>query len=76
MPGRLPIDRPIWPRTVKLLQSLVSDISSSREMAERFLFLNRRGEPLTRFGVRYLLRVHLPKRLLGASDLNRRLDPH
>lgn len=69
---------PIWPRTAKLLQQLVSNaLSSTEELANKPLFLNRRGEAMTRFGVRYLLRKHLPKRLVGEpSGLGRRLHPH
>ncbi len=69
---------PIWPRTAKLLQQLVSkNLSSSEESANTRLFLNRRGEPMTRFGVRYLLRKHLPKRLADdPSGLGKRLHPH
>jgi integrase/recombinase XerD len=69
---------PIWPRTAKLLQELVAGtLASSEEPADAYLFLNRRGEPLTRFGVRYLLRKHLPKRLAGGqAALSKRLHPH
>jgi len=69
---------PIWSRTAKLVEQLVASISSSNENpADTYLFQNRRGEPLTRFGVRYLLRKHLPKRLAdGPSSLKKRLHPH
>jgi len=69
---------PIWSRTAKLLQQLVASISSSDEdLADTYLFQNRRGEPLTRFGVRYLLRKHLPKRLAdGPSSPKKQLHPH
>lgn len=69
---------PIWPRTAKLLQQLVSiTLPASEESADRRLFLNRRGEPMTRFGVRYLLRKYLPKKLADdASGLGKRLHPH
>ena len=69
---------PIWPRTAKLLQELTSSTSSaSDDPADVYVFQNRRGEPLTRFGVRYLLRKHLPKRLAGGSSgLSKRLHPH
>jgi len=69
---------PIWPRTAKLLKDLASNSRPSNEnLADAFLFQNRRGEPLTRFGVRYLLRKHLPKRLAGGpSGLGKRLHPH
>ena len=69
---------PIWPRTAQLLQQLVANTrSSDEELANRRLFLNRRGEPMTRFGVRYLLRKHLPKRLADEpSGIGKRLHPH
>ena len=69
---------PIWPRTAKLLQELVTSARSSGEdPADTYLFQNRRGEPLTRFGVRYLLRKYLPQRLAdGPSGLRKRVHPH
>ena len=69
---------PIWPRTAKLLQELTAGTTaSSEEPSEAYLFQNRRGEPLTRFGVRYLLRKYLPKRLAGGqTGLSKRLHPH
>lgn len=69
---------PIWPKTAKILQQLVaSAVSSSDESADRRLFVNRCGAPLTRFGVRYLLRKYLPKRLAEEpSGLGKRLHPH
>ena len=69
---------PIWPRTAKLLQELTAaTATSTEEPSEAFLFQNRRGEPLTRFGVRYLLRKYLPKRLAGGqTGMSKRLHPH
>ena len=69
---------PIWPRTAKLLHELaVQARSAPEDLADLPLFRNRRGEPLTRFGVRYLLRKHLPKRSAGGpSGLGKRLHPH
>jgi site-specific recombinase XerD len=69
---------PIWPRTAKLLQELAQRTAGSLEAAAHAdLFQNRRGERLTRFGVRYLLRKHLPTRLAGgASGLSKRVHPH
>ena len=41
------------------------------------VFLNHRGEPLTRFGVRYLLRKYLDRAKEQAPGLaNKRLHPH
>jgi integrase/recombinase XerD len=69
---------PIWPRTAKLLQELTAVIATSTdEPSEEYLFQNRCGEQLTRFGVRYLLRKYLPKRLAGGqTGLSKRLHPH
>lgn len=68
---------PIWPRTAKLLATLIATNHRAPEddPAAARIFQNRRGEPLTRFGVRYLLRKHLPNRLssLGAA---KRIHPH
>lgn len=47
---------PIWPRTAQLLSDLVRRRSDDPAgLAEARLFVNQRGEPLTRFGVRYVL---------------------
>jgi integrase/recombinase XerD len=69
---------PIWPRTAKLLRELAAHVPSARaDHADTDLFQNRRGEPLTRFGVRYLLRKHLPQRPVGGpSGLGKRVHPH
>jgi integrase/recombinase XerD len=50
---------PIWPRTAQLLGNLVRRRSNDRdELADAPLFVNQRGEPLSRFGVRYVLRKY------------------
>jgi site-specific recombinase XerD len=69
---------PIWPRTAKLLRELAaSAMPSSEDTASHCLFRNRRGEPLTRFGVRYLLQKYLPSRLAGGgSGVGKRIHPH
>lgn len=69
---------PIWPRTAKLLAALMASNRGARDddPAAARIFQNRRGEPLTRFGVRYLLRKHLPSRLSGGSGAGKRIHPH
>ena len=50
---------PIWPRTAQLLGDLMRRRSHFEDdAAETALFVNQRGEPLTRFGVRYVLRKY------------------
>jgi integrase/recombinase XerD len=67
---------PLWPQTAGLLRNFCKDRLLD-PYSHQVVFLNHRGEPLTRFGVRYLLRkyqdiatVHMPG--LGAK----RLHPH
>ena len=49
---------PIWPQTARLLQELSNDPAYSRGR-DSPLFVNRQGNKLTRFGVRYLLKRHI-----------------
>ena len=55
---------PLWPRTVKVLRAFLAERGIEPTSAKQ-LFRNHRGEPLTRFGVRYLLRKYAghPRRL-------------
>jgi site-specific recombinase XerD len=67
---------PLWPQTATALRALLTerelDSSSTRP-----LFRNHRGEPLTRFGVRYLLRKHARVAQARAPTLAaRRVHPH
>lgn len=48
---------PIWASTASLLRPLCAAREGSAE--DLPLFVNQRGQPLTRFGVRYLLQRHL-----------------
>ena len=51
---------PIGPVTAKLLRSCIDELPpSDGDPADALLFNNARGGPLTRFGVRYLLRRHV-----------------
>jgi site-specific recombinase XerD len=69
---------PIWPRTAKLLQVLVAANRgvATDDHAEARIFQNRRGESLTRFGVRYLLHKYLPARSSGDTCAGKRIHPH
>jgi len=67
---------PLWPRTVKILRALL-DENRVEAGSTAQLFRNRRGEPLTRFGVRYLLRKYARAAISAASTLDRkRIHPH
>jgi len=68
---------PIWRRTAQLLQDLISTHPPSDNPADQRVFLNDRGTPLTRFGVRYLLRkyVDLTARTTPALA-DKKIHPH
>jgi len=67
---------PLWPRTVKILRALL-DENHVESHSTAQLFRNRRGEPLTRFGVRYLLRKYADAAASAAPTLKRkRIHPH
>jgi integrase/recombinase XerD len=67
---------PIWPETGEALKALL-DEQGIEPTATRPIFRNHRGEPLTRFGVRYLLRKHARSaRHLAPTLATRRIHPH
>lgn len=67
---------PLWSHTADLLRELLTergDDPASREP----LFRNHRGEPLTRFGVRYILAKYCESALCSTPTLKgKRLHPH
>lgn len=69
---------PMWPATVKCLQAhLTSSATRQTSAMERPLFANRNGGPLTRFGVRYLLRKYVAATSIAVPTLRgKRLHPH
>jgi site-specific recombinase XerD len=67
---------PIWPQTARVLRDYCNERQIDLRSNER-IFLNHRGEPLTRFGVRYILAKHLDRARVHVSTLGRkRLHPH
>lgn len=67
---------PLWPQTADLLKDLLAEGATATN-STRPLFLNSRGHPLTRYGVRYLLRKHCERAGATAPSLKRkRLHPH
>lgn len=69
---------PIWPRTAQLLKALVqSQHGNDQDLVDRHVFLNGRGVPMTRFGVRYLLHKHVAAGADAAPTLaSKRIHPH
>lgn len=67
---------PLWPRTADVLRALLTETGLDAASPEP-LFRNRRGEPLTRFGVRYLLRKYATRAQTTVAGLARkRVHPH
>lgn len=66
---------PLWPRTARVLRDLIdAQVPQTTDRATALVFRNRNGGPLTRFGVRYLLRKHLPD--YRSVTQGRRIHPH
>ncbi len=67
---------PLWPQTADLLKNLLAEMAIASDSTHPF-FLNSRGQPLTRFGVRYLLRKYCEVARTKVPSLRRkRLHPH
>jgi integrase/recombinase XerD len=63
---------PLWPETVQALRALPSMTQGSAG-----IFRNHRGESLTRFGVRYILRRYAQQARTAAPSLaTKRVHPH
>jgi integrase/recombinase XerD len=69
---------PIWPATAKVVRDYIEQQRlADADLAEALLFSNARGGPLTRFGVRYLLRNHVAAgSRLVPSLRDKRIHPH
>ncbi|MFZ2089015.1 MAG: site-specific integrase [Desulfobaccales bacterium] len=67
---------PIWPETAQLLREHTE--GQGLDLREKVtVFTNRLGQPLTRFGVRYILTKYLQKAArLRPSLAGKRLHPH
>lgn len=67
---------PLWPQTADLLRRLC-DETGIAEQANAPLFRNQRGEPLTRYGIRYILARHCNRAKATCPSLvGKRLHPH
>jgi len=63
---------PLWPVTIKVLGSLIRERVSTHHV-----FLNRRGQPITRFGIHALVeRYALRARTQSPSIAKKRVSPH
>jgi len=67
---------PIWSQTAAQLRELAERIQGDKA-SDTWLFANRRGAKLTRFGVRYLLKKYVDASAKGINTLKgKRIHPH
>jgi integrase/recombinase XerD len=67
---------PLWPQTATVLRAFC-DQRNLDLRSETRVFLNHRGQPLTRFGIRYILARCLGAACGNAPNLRKkRLHPH
>jgi integrase/recombinase XerD len=71
-PAKVTAGAPLWARTVTELAPLIANRGPEEQV-----FLNRRGEPLTRFGMNALVERHARKAAAKLPSLaNKRVGPH
>jgi site-specific recombinase XerD len=74
--GRKERTCPLWPETGRALRAHLEHCQIGLH-EPRSVFLNHRGQPLTRFGVRLILQKHIRKVATSLPSLKRkRLHPH
>ena len=67
---------PLWPQTAAVLRDLCAENQVDLR-APAPIFLNHRGQPLTRFGVRYILEKYIEHaRVIAPTLKDKRLHPH
>ena len=67
---------PLWPETADALRALLG-VTPASAPATMPIFRNHRGAPMTRFGVRYLLRRYAARARPAAPSLaTKRVHPH
>ena len=68
--------RPLWPETAHALRAYLAERKVPLH-EPKSVFPNHRGQPLTRFGIRWILHKHVQKTVANAPTLkNKRLHPH
>lgn len=68
---------PLMPTTVLILKDYLKKFKLSRtEAMDSQLFVNRRGEKLTRFGISYLLHTHAERARVKCKTISKKLSPH
>jgi integrase/recombinase XerD len=74
--GRKERSCPLWPETARTLRSHLEECQIALH-DRQYVFRNHRGQPLTRFGVRLILKKHVEAMAMRVPSLKRkRLHPH
>lgn len=74
--GRKTRQVPLWPETANLLKSYIAECGPSINPQNR-VFLNARGQSLTRFGIRYIIRSRIAAAMKHCLSLARKkVGPH
>ena len=74
--GRKERSCPLWPETAHALRAYLAERKVPLH-EPKSVFPNHRGQPLTRFGIRWILHKHVQKTVANAPTLkNKRLHPH
>jgi site-specific recombinase XerD len=74
--GRRERTCPLWADTARLIRDHLAEQDIGLQDA-RSVFLNHRGQPLSRFGVRFILRKHIRQATASLPSLcHKRLHPH
>ena len=67
---------PLWQNTVKNLREHLAELRIASD-SDRRIFLNRRAEPLTRYGVNYIIRAYTRKVATCIPSIaEKRVSPH
>jgi integrase/recombinase XerD len=74
--GRKTRQVPLWPETANLLKTYIAERKASRNTPNN-VFLNARGQPLTRFGIRHILLTRISAAVEHCHSLSKKkIGPH
>ncbi len=67
---------PLWKETIEAIRACISD-RKVKQKEDEHLFLNDKGESITRFGIRHIVRKYIDKAKEKISSLKqKRVSPH
>jgi site-specific recombinase XerD len=67
---------PLWPETIKAIKAYLA-VRKPRQKDEPHLFLNDKGEKITRFGIRHIIKKYTDKAIKKQPSLKqKKVSPH